>query len=200
MPNLYDDQFWHDEEDALWEDLAEIVIGALLAGVEGGAAILPTNAQALVDFDLVNTSVIDYAKKYRYELIKGITDTTRTQTQKLVSDWVLSGQPLGVLETQLAPIFGDRRAEVISQTETTRVFAEGNREALESTGLVDEVMWMTSQDEKVCIVCESHDGEHIGIDDIDAYPPNASHPGCRCWIQPVLSEEAFERRLDEILE
>lgn len=198
MPNLYDDQFWRDEEAALWEDLAEIVIGALLAGVEGGASLLPANARVLVDFDTVNSSVINYARTYRYELIKGITDTTRKQVQTLVSDWAGSGAPLGVLETQLGPLFGSSRAEKIASTEVTRVFSEGNREAFESTGMVDEVVWMTSEDSSVCVVCAELDGTHIGIGDIDAFPPGSSHPGCRCWVQPILSEERFEEALDEV--
>jgi SPP1 gp7 family putative phage head morphogenesis protein len=197
MPNLYDNQFWLEEEDSLWEDLAEVIIGALLAGVAGGAALLPTNAQALVDFDLVNTSVIDYAKQYRYDLIKGITDTTRQQTQKLVSDWVLSGQPLPVLEAQLAPIFGDVRAGMIAATESTRVFAEGNRAAFESTGMVEEVEIQTSEDERVCEICGPLSGTRVDVDDTAGFPP--FHVNCRCWTHPILSDEAFANRLDEIL-
>jgi SPP1 gp7 family putative phage head morphogenesis protein len=197
MPSIYDNQFWLEEEDSLWEDLAEIIIGALLAGVEGGAAILPANAQALVDFDLVNTSVIDYAKKYRYELIKGITDTTRTQTQKLVSDWVLSGQPLGVLETQLAPIFGEVRAGMIAQTESTRVYFQGASDSWESTGLVSQWQYMTVEDSAVCPICEPLDGQVFDMDDTEHYPPQ--HINCRCFGLPLLDEQAFEESLDEIL-
>lgn len=196
MPSLYEQSFWDEEESALWEDLAEIIIGALLAGVEGGAQLLPANARVLVDFDMVNTSVINYAKTYRYELIKGITDTTRKQVQQLVSDWAGSGAPLGVLETQLGPIFGDSRAERIASTEATRIFSEGNREAFESTGMVDEVEIQTAEDDIVCEICGPLAGTHIGVEDHDAFPP--FHVSCRCWTIPVLSEERFQEALDEV--
>ena len=196
MPNLYEQSFWDEEENALWEDLAEIIIGALLAGVESGAQLLPSNARVLVDFDMVNSSVINYAKTYRYELIKGITDTTRKQVQTLVSDWAGSGAPLGVLETQLTPLFGEKRAESIAATETTRIYAEGNTEAWESTGMVNSWVWMTAQDDLVCPICGELDGQTFGIDDIDARPP--AHVNCRCWEQPILDEGAFEDALDEV--
>lgn len=187
MPaSLYDQQFWADEEAALWEDLAEVIIGALLAGVESGANLLPASAQVLVDFDMVNNSVIDYAKQYRYDLIKGITDTTRTQVQKLVSDWTSSGASLPVLEAQLEPLFGEVRAGMIAATETTRVYAEGNSEAWESTGMVNTWTWMTAQDDLVCPICGELDGEIFDIADIDARPP--AHVNCRCWEQPILDE------------
>lgn len=196
MPSIYDDQFWREEESALWEDLAGVVIGALLAGVEGGASLLPANARVLVDFDFVNTSVIEYARTYRYELIKGITDTTRKQVQTLVSDWAGSGAPLSVLETQLTPLFGETRAASIAATEVTRVYAEGNTEAWESTGMVNSWQWMTAQDDLVCPICGGLDGETFGIGDIDARPP--AHTNCRCWEQPILDEGAFENALDKV--
>lgn len=195
-PSLYEQSFWDAEESALWEDLAEIIIGALLAGVESGAQLLPANARVLVDFDMVNTSVINYAKTYRYELIKGITDTTRKQVQQLVSDWAGSGAPLGVLETQLTPLFGERRAESISATETTRIYAEGNSEAWESTGMVSEWEWMTARDDLTCPLCGDLDGQVFDIADIDARPP--AHTHCRCWERPILNEGAFEEGLDSI--
>ena len=196
MPNLYSDDFWQQEESALWEDLAEIIIGALLAGVAGGAELLPANARVLVDFDLVNESVINYARTYRYELIKGITDTTRKQVQQLVSDWVASGAPLSVLDTQLTPIFGEVRASMIAATETTRVVSAGNQQAFESTGMVDEVEIQTSEDDRVCEICGPLSGTHLGVGDIDAFPP--FHISCRCWTIPLLSEERFEEALDSI--
>jgi SPP1 gp7 family putative phage head morphogenesis protein len=145
----------------------------------------------------VNTNALEWAKQYRYSLIKGITDTTRTQTQKAVSDWIQSGAPLEALEQVLEKTFGVVRAKMIAQTESTRVYAQANRAAFESTGLVDEVMWNTARDDLVCPSCGPLDGTHIGIGDIDAYPP--AHINCRCWVSPVVSDERLAERLGEEL-
>lgn len=197
--SLFDSGFWEDEDSEFWDDVAEIILGSYALGIDGGIALLPINAQQLADFDKITAGVSRFARDYRYNWIKGITDTTRKQTQNAIADWIASGSPLSVLEATLEPIFSSARASRIASTEVTRVFAEANRAAFESSGLVDMVVWQTSNDEIVCDVCNSHDGEHIGIGDIDSYPPNASHPGCRCWITPVVSEERLSNQLDEIL-
>jgi len=196
MPNIYTPDFWESEEDALWTDMAEIFIDAYLSGVEGGVETLPPNARVLVDFDYVNTQVLDYARQYRYGLIKDITSTTRGQVQQAISDWIQSGQPLSVLEAQIAPIFGMARATAISVTEVTRVFAEGNAQAWMSTGIVNDVRFNTAEDDLVCKFCSPLDGQTFPVDDYGHKPP--IHVRCRCFNTPVVSEEAFERRLEEI--
>jgi SPP1 gp7 family putative phage head morphogenesis protein len=197
MPNIYDQSFWDKENEELWGDMAEPIMDMYMNGLMGGVNVMPDNIKVLADWDRVNQSALDFAKEYHYSLIKGITDTTKEQTQKAISDWVQSGTPLSTLEKTLQSTFGEARAARIAATETTRVFAHANRDAFESTGLIEEVVWQTAQDDLTCVVCGELDGTHIGVGDIDAFPP--AHPSCRCWITPVVSEDALSRRLDEVL-
>jgi SPP1 gp7 family putative phage head morphogenesis protein len=197
MPNIYDQSFWDKENEELWGDMAEPIMDMYMNGLMGGVNVMPDNIKVLADWDRVNQSALDFAKEYHYSLIKGITDTTKEQTQKAISDWVQSGTPLSTLEKTLQSTFGEARAARIAATETTRVFARANRDAFESTGLIEEVVWQTAQDDLTCVVCGELDGTHIGVGDIDAFPP--AHPSCRCWITPVVSEDALSRRLDEVL-
>jgi SPP1 gp7 family putative phage head morphogenesis protein len=193
--NPFQPDFWDSDESDLWDDIAETMLDIYLQGVDGGVNALPNNIRVLADWDLVNTSALEFAKNYRYSLIRGITDTTRKQTQKAVSDWIASGSPLDALETALSGVFGASRAERIAVTEATRVFSQGNLEAWEGTGLVSEAVWMTARDDLVCPVCGELDGTTVGIGDIDAAPPG--HISCRCWLQPVLDMEALEEALNE---
>jgi len=188
--------FWDNESALLWDAIDELLIITLMDGIAGGVDLLPKEYRVLVDFDLANQTVLDYAPAYKYKWIKKIEETTRTQVQQTMGEWIRSGEPLSTLESQLAPIFGAARAEMIAATEVTRVFAEGNRQAWESTGIVGSAKWATAQDELVCPICGPLDGTEIGIGDIDAYPP--AHPRCRCWSQPVVSEEAVAARFAEI--
>lgn len=197
MPNIFQQQFWDDEMGGMWDDLAETLILIYLSGAEGGVAALPLTVRVLANFDLINTNVMDFARKYRYEWVKGIVDTTRLQVQKAVGDWVQSGSPLDALKAALEPVFGEKRAERIAVTEVTRVFAQGNQAAWESTGIVNSTVWMTAQDDLVCPICGELDGTHVGIGDIDASPP--AHVNCRCWLQPEVDEEAVAAQLDEVL-
>ena len=197
MPSIFQNDWWEEEDDALWGEIAELMLAMYLAGVDGGIETLPPNVRQLADFDRINHAAFDFAKRYRYDWIRGITDTTRLQTQAAVSDWIQSGAPLPALETALETIYGSARAKRIAQTESTRVFALGNQEAFESTGLVDEVVWQTAVDDLVCPTCGPLHNTHIGIGDIDAFPP--AHINCRCYVLPVVSEDALDRQLEEII-
>lgn len=197
MPNVFQPSFWDEEEAGLWNGVAELLLSIFLTGIDGGINAMPPSVRVLADFDRVNTRAMEFAKQYRFKWIKDITETTRIQTQKAMSDWIQSGAPLDALSQALEPIYGEKRAERIAVTEATRVFSQANMEAWESTGIIDETVWMTAQDDLVCPICGELNGTHVGIGDIDAAPP--AHPNCRCWLQPVVSEDALGRKLDQIL-
>ena len=46
---------------------------------------------------------------------------------------------------------------------------------------VEQVMWMTEKDEKVCSICAARDGKIYPIDEIPPKP----HYHCRCWFMSV---------------
>jgi len=184
--------FWQDEEMELWDTLVELLINIFGDGVAEGVANLPANARMLVDFDWINQSALNFAKTYRYDWITKITDTTRTQVQQAITDWMREGSPLPALESRLAPIFGQVRAEMIAVTETTRIYAEGNDRAWKSTGVVsDEGKWQTAVDERVCPLCSPL---HNKI--TKEKPP--LHPRCRCGRLPVVDEDLYKKKLAEI--
>lgn len=197
MPSLFDSKFWKDEEDALWEAMAGLYVSAYLAGIDGGVNALPPELQPLVDFDLLNTNALDFAKKYRYDLISGINDTTRRQVQDAMTEWIKSGDPLPVLQKTLAPIFGKARANMIAVTEITRIFAEGNTAAWASTGFVTSNRWMTGRDDKVCPICRPRAGQVYPINDMANRPP--AHIRCRCWLQPVVDVALVQKQIERIL-
>ena len=105
------------------------------------------------DWTLANTAARDWANAYSYELIRGINDTTRQQIRQAVSEWIENGDPLSVLVRELAPTFGRQRASLIASTEVTRAYAEANRRAYIESGVVSQMQWRTSNDERVCPIC-----------------------------------------------
>ena len=56
--------------------------------------------------------------------------------------------------------------------------------AMQDAG-IEEAVWVTMRDEKVCHECGSMDGKVYKIDEIPPKP----HMGCRCRLQPVLKSE-----------
>lgn len=197
MANINFNEFWDEMDGEMWDEIAVLVVSIILAGIDGGIALLPTRAKPFINLDGLYSRVLEFTRSYRFDWIRGITDYTRTQVMTAISDWIRSGSPLDALIEALAPLFGDARARRIAITEVTRLFARGNQMAWEETGFVNSVKWMTAEDEKVCPICNGLDGTIIGIGDIDAMPP--AHTNCRCYIIPIVDEKAFENKLDEIL-
>lgn len=197
MPDINTQSFWDELDGDMWDAVSLLVIEIVLLGITNAIAALPPAAQPFVNFDNLYSKVLEFSRTYRFEWIRGITDTTRAKTLKAITDWIRSGSPIDTLVKALEPLFGESRARRIAITEVTRLFARGNQLAWEETGFVNAVKWNTAEDEKVCPICRPLDGTLIGIDDIDAHPP--AHVNCRCWIQPVVDEKAFERVLDNIL-
>ena len=179
------DDFWAGEED----ELVDILMRHLYAGaVSAGQSALAGLGEAVsVDFELVNETVRVWAKDMSLDLVKGITETSRTFTTDAISKWVDSGAELGKLGEALEPMFGPVRSEMIASTEVTRAFAEGNRAAWQASGVVDGQRWRTAVDERVCPVCGPLHNKTDKVDgDFDGLGPPA-HPRCRCWTQPVVN-------------
>lgn len=227
--------FWDDEEEYLWNELAPISAKIITAGGLAGSEMLPDVARLLINWDVFNQDAIDYLGKYRLSWVNGISETTRTRAIDAISEWIRAGEAMPVLEAKLAPLFSTQRAHQIAVTEVTRLYADGNQMAWAATGVVSGKTWMTANDEKVCFLCGPLHEQVVELDDIfiqtpsmianspqmqalyaDAYdralrraesllrwngsyvggPPR--HSNCRCWLQPIVSEELFRESLRQM--
>jgi len=171
-----------------------------LAGQQAGAREIgaATKAAINLNWQLVNQDARQWATQYGYELIDGITDTTRARMQTALDEWITAGEPLSRLTERVTAIFNDpQRAAAIAATESTRAYAEGNNQVWQAAG-VPEREWRTAVDERVCPVCGAlHQkraklgtpfevtvkGKRVVVDN----PP--AHPHCRCAILPVVRPE-----------
>lgn len=139
------------------------------------------------DFDasFVNAMAVQFAHNYSFELITGITTTSRNFVSGVTEDWINSGESIEVLFEQLAPMFGEARAELIGVTEITRLFADANREVWSKSGYVKKVKFLTAFDDLVCPICMPHNGEVSSIDSRTNKPP--LHVKCRCFEVPEVT-------------
>lgn len=138
-----------------------------------------------IDFDIaaVNEAALAWAQAYAFELVKGITETTRKVVSKAIEAFVATpGMTNADLRAMLAPTFGDVRAAMIGTTEVTRAYAQATaiyQELAKQDGIAMVRVWDTSGDDKVCPICgpldrqpESEWGAYSGG------PP--AHINCRC--------------------
>jgi hypothetical protein len=152
---LTTEELWQAHRERLDALLAPTLQSIAAYSVDRGRqslSMLPTT----VDWNLVNRNAAAWSRRYTYDLVSGVTDTTRGLLQKALSGWIEQPAPLSDLIKQIdgMGIFGPVRSRMIAVTEATRVYAEGNSLAWEAAGAQPA-----------------------------AYKPPA-HVNCRCYLQP----------------
>ena len=141
------------------------------------------------DWGMAHAQAAEWASQYTFDLVRGINETTRRRLQAAVDEWFRNGLPLHALRQELTSVFGEKRAQSIAQTETTRAAAIGSQIGYEQSGVVIGKEWVTVITD-VCPVCEPLHGRQVGLNEEFepgyALPPR--HVNCRCFIRPVLQD------------
>ncbi len=135
------------------------------------------------DIVAINRAALEWAAVYSYELISGLTDTTREVVRHAITSFLATpGMTVGDLRAMLEPAFGKVRAEMIAITEVTRAVNQATRiyqQLIREWGLEMARIWRTSHDKLVCPVCSPNEGKPEWDWTFPEGPP--AHPRCRCW-------------------
>lgn len=161
MHAAFDAAWWSAHRAALDTLLANSLEDLARFGVLAARRTLPSLAVP-VNWNLVNTQAVAWAKENAGQLVTQLTETTRAGVNTAVGEWTASGEPLSGLVARIQALtdpvtglaFSPKRAALIAQTESTNAFASGNARAWAAMGVAPA-----------------------------AYQP-AAHPGCRCYMQP----------------
>jgi len=183
-----DGDFWDRQRGAFLGVMGGETNGLLMEGIDQASRL-----GLAVDFEMANQQVLEYASTFNNEWWGKLSGTTRDGLRTAIRTHIESGEPFPVLRKNLTPLFGRTRAEMVAATETTRLFAEGNRIAYRQAG-VAEVELRSCADASVCESCGGLDGERFPIDRQDVVPP--LHPRCRCWLAPVVDGSARSEPVD----
>jgi hypothetical protein len=177
-----------DQDDELVADLIRLITAGGTAGIEQFA----DKVGVQLDYTLTNTQAAEWARKYVFNLVKDIDETSVTALQNAIGMFVdTPGMTIGDVMNLLP--FDEERARMIAVTETTRAYSKGQQlgadELAKEFPGVDVVQkWFTNQDDKVCEICGPlGDGEEIPYGETfyepdgsnDGFPP--AHVNCRCW-------------------
>lgn len=177
-----DQSFWDEEAKELVKNLSPFGERVFL---EAAQRLMETTPLG-VDWALVNERAVEWASRYTYDLVQGITRTTRGTLQRTMTDYFNLGLTREDLESRIRPLFGPVRAEMIAVTEVTRAASEGEQELareLKEQGIEMVPIWQTNDDELVCPACGPKHDQRITD---GMFPP--AHPRCRCWVVYELPE------------
>lgn len=187
---------------AVMPEISSLVLdSALRLSVDTGISFDPA---------VINTEALRWAREYSFDLVTGLTNTTRNQISEATSAFIQTpGMAMGDIEKLIEPAFGPVRANMIAGTETTRAYsmATNKIQALlqqEVPELVTTRVWNTMQDEIVakCPICFPLEGapEPVWRDTYPNGPP--AHVNCRCSTsirfetQEQLESEFGERQAE----
>ena len=112
-----------------------------------------------------------------------MNETSRRRIQSLIGSHLAGNISKDELIREIAAnVYNPSRARLIAETEITRANVEGEREALEEAGVLNNfvAVWITVLDDRTCPICAPLNGTVFGVN-WSTYPP--VHPGCRCAVE-----------------
>lgn len=182
-------EYWQTGWKDIQRDIEPILVDTFLAQAESLMGTVTIGA----DWGRFNVIAADWARTYTYDLVKDIEGTTRGALERLlqkdIPGYFEEGLTSRELARRLEAQFGAVRAEMIAVTETTRAAVEGERayvaELVKETGKEMIPIWLTSNDERVCPICNPRNEKPITGGD---FPP--AHPRCRCGVAWEWPKEA----------
>jgi SPP1 gp7 family putative phage head morphogenesis protein len=200
---LGDDALWA-ELRAIWEDVMRAPARELFdQGVEAAKRIKPRRrrhkgirgildrvfGQKATDFldpdpDALETIAGDIFRTYMDGWWSQLERTTREGLRTAIEQAALDGTGTPGVIAAIEPLFGERRAQLIGVTETTRLFGRGAQATFRAAGLRTWV-WQTDEDDNVCPECDELDGQEFSME--EEFDP--AHPGCRCFPLPQQEDD-----------
>lgn len=156
------------------------------------------------DFLLTDPAVREFLDKHAYENGKRITGTTAEFLRETLLQGHEDGETVDEMTRRIRDVFGLRRdqAAVIARTETVRAYNFSTVEGYKASGLVEEIEWLATSDDRTRDTHADYDGEVRALG--EEFAPGLKFPGdpdcedpaevcnCRCTILPRNSDtEAF---------
>ncbi len=178
---LTDEEFWAKMTREMAGKLASVAARTVLRGAASAQSV-----GVIVDFDAVHQQALDIARNTSSRWWGTMVETTREGLRRTLINYVEMGlgkRGLPDLIENLERWFEPARAKRIAVTETTRLFAEGNKLAGDMDDAIGGYRWQTGRAEhQVCAVCWPRNGKIYPKGQVPDCP---AHTSCYCAIIPV---------------
>ena len=174
-------EYWQSGWKDIQRDVEPILVDTFISQANSMMGFVGIGA----DWSHFNTVAADWARTYTYDLVTGMQGTTRRALEDLLRNnipgYFEGGLTSKELAARLEQHFGAVRSEMIAVTETTRAAVEGERayvqELVKETGKEMIPIWLTANDDRVCVICGPKNEKPITD---GQFPP--AHPRCRCGV------------------
>ena len=170
-------EYWNNGWRGIQKDVEPILLDVFMTQAQAQMNTIGVG----VDWALVNTHAVNWARDHSAALLRQLFDRTYEGVSTLVPEAFRQGWTMRELTTALERYYSPVRAEMIAITETTRAAVEGERAfvaQLEKDGGFQMVpVWVTDEDDRVCPICKPRDRKPITN---GMFPP--AHPNCRCYV------------------
>jgi len=155
-----------------------------LSGVPGAEVVQASVKQlsGTVDTALLSSLTEAESVAFATQWWQQIETTTKDRLRSAIRARAETGMVLEDLIKDIEPLFGEKRAEAIAVTETTRLFARGAVLSYQAAD-VREVEWRTVEDSAVEEICRGLNGQKWPIGQHQEPP---AHIRCRCFLSPVV--------------
>ncbi len=154
--------------------------------------------QAIIDkaFDTIDGRALENLALCNIKLLGTVSDRLLDDIKLNLQAGILSGRDIGQIALDIGDVIkpsekdkfrfagkkvfktAQNRIEVITRTEVMRSYNQG-RIHLYKDMKVEEVVWYTALDERVCPVCGPLNGQEYILNQL---PPIPAHPNCRCTL------------------
>jgi len=190
------------------EVLKKSLYSFLFDATVDGIALFGEDSNLTLDYTLTNAEAALVAKDMASKLFEEIDATTEAATRKAISAFVETpgmtiGDVMGMLP--LTEQRAEQRAQLISVTEITRAYAEGNKLAglemkKQFPGVRVIKIWYTNNDDLVCGICGPVHREEVELEETfeNGLENPPAHPGCRCWTTTTTAIGTEKKEVSEI--
>ncbi len=117
------------------------------------------------DWTLASTRAAEWASRYSYELVGGITETTRTRLAAAVTEWVNNGEALpSLIPQEVAPMpwaGTGGGADCVDRSDTGVCGGDGC--GIPGERVVERCWWRTAMDEGKCPICGALNNKTVGL-------------------------------------
>lgn len=109
---------------------------------------------------------------------------------------VISGEDWTKVSRRFAKVFDTSayNSKRLFVTESARVISSAQSKIYEDSGVVDQIMWLSTLDSSTSKICQSRDGKKWSIN--EDYPKPPAHPNCRSTLLPLIDGHEVKKRKD----